>query len=217
MPSPRLIIFDLDGTLIEFPHEFIFSQTERILPILEHPEIPRAELEDHFSDFDFFRFIRHPDREDFIRRFWLEFDWASHPKPIPFSWTATTLELIAGEKIGMAIATSRLDDENMIRADLEPSGWLHHFSCIRQRQGQHIAWTDKAEQIDFICRELGVAPADAILVGDVPSDIASAKSAGIGRTAAVLSGGIKRPVLEASGADFILSGINQLVRLLKTG
>lgn len=56
MRSYDLVLFDLDGTLIEFHHQYLFEQTHRILEQLGHPPVQQTILNDCFSDFDYFRF-----------------------------------------------------------------------------------------------------------------------------------------------------------------
>ena len=55
--SAKLAIFDLDGTLVEFPREFLFSESERIMKLISHPEVERSVMLESFADFDFFRFL----------------------------------------------------------------------------------------------------------------------------------------------------------------
>lgn len=212
---PKLVIFDLDGTLVEFPHDYMFSQTKRILAELEHPEVPRHELVEHFSTFDYFRFVAEEPREDFIARFWKAFDWDNYPKATSFSATSKILEILTEGGSVSTIATARLNTEAEIRLELETSGWLHHITCIRSRAGEHIVWTDKTAQIKEILETLEVSPQDAMLVGDTPSDVISARAVGVGTVVAVLSGGLKRTVLEEAKPDYLLDSIEQLPALFE--
>jgi phosphoglycolate phosphatase-like HAD superfamily hydrolase len=211
--SPKLIIFDLDGTLVEFPRDFILDEAERIIPDLLHPPVSREVLCDHFCAFDFFRFVMQEDRESFILRFWELFNWREYPKPIPFDWTHGTLELLQRSGVTSAIATARLDPEQSLHDTLRPTGFLDFFACVRARPGDHVHWTDKTHQIADICKTLNIRPEDAALIGDIPTDVLSARNAGIGFAVAVLSGGIRRDVLEASSPDALIPDIGHLPEL----
>jgi pyrophosphatase PpaX len=62
---------------------------------------------------------------------------------------------------------------------------------------------------------LGAAPAEAVLVGDSPHDVAAAKAAGA-RAAAALWGACGRPALAAAGADFFLADVREVPGLVAT-
>lgn len=209
-PLPKIIIFDLDGTLIHFPQDYIFQQADRILAEFAHPPVPQAALASHFADFDFFRFVLAEEREQFIERFWKAFDWENFPKPVPLPGVVTTLAHLNSRGLTCTIATARLlPPEDMLR-ELLHTGIVEHIAHITTRCGEHIPWTDKTGHIDQICKKFGVSAAETMLVGDIPADIESAKQAGVGQAIAVLSGGIRSKVLEASEPDAILKDIQEL-------
>ncbi len=62
------------------------------------------------------------------------------------------------------------------------------------------------------CERLGVAPADALFVGDSPHDVEAGNAAGA-RTVAALWGFFPRAELEAAGAEFYLDDVADLPRL----
>ena len=62
-----------------------------------------------------------------------------------------------------------------------------------------------------ICKELGVEPENAMMVGDTISDVHAGINAKFGRVVAVLSGGYKSPHL--IDADSILRNIDDLIKI----
>jgi phosphoglycolate phosphatase-like HAD superfamily hydrolase len=213
---PAVFIFDLDGTLVEFPREYIFSQTVRILEEFRHPPVPQSLLEEHFSAFDFFRFVQDPDRDAFIARYWAAFDWINYPKPTPLAGALEVLATLKSLGHRVALATARLDPVDEIRLNLDPTGFLQHLDHIVTRPGEHVHWTDKTGHISQICELFHIDPSEAALIGDIPADVISARTAGVGTSIAVLSGGIRRDVLEAQQPDYVLNDVRDLLSLIRS-
>ncbi len=80
-----LIIFDLDGTLVEFHHDYLFSETQRILQKMGRDEIALSRLRETFSLFDYFSFAGpKSERDHFVEEFWGMFNWDGFPQVTPF-------------------------------------------------------------------------------------------------------------------------------------
>ncbi len=208
----KLVIFDLDGTLVEFPHEFLFSEAERILSSLSHPAVPRATLEQCFSDFDFFRFVEVPEKESFIAQFWESFNWVEFPKATPFEAAEPLCRSFFDSGVKLAIATARVGCKEKLYQELSEHPFAGHLSLVETREDEGLEWTDKLPQISRICQQLNIAPHDAMIIGDIPPDITSGKKAGLGCTVGVLSGGIKKEVLQAAEPDILVESIAELLR-----
>ena len=71
------------------------------------------------------------------------------------------------------------------------------------------------EPVLLACERLGVAPRDAVFVGDSPHDVEAGKAAGA-RTAAALWGFFPRAELETAGADFHLDDVIELPGLVES-
>ena len=198
------VLFDLDGTLIEFHHEYLFSQAELIIPDLAHDPVERSILEHHFAEFDFFGFVTEDKRNAFIESFWERFDWGGFPDPSLLPGITEMIQALHGNEMRTAIVTSRFTPVETLTEVLTPTGLIDFMHHVRTRPGDHIHWTDKRQMILDACAELGISPEKAVMVGDIPTDIESARDVGIGKTVAVLSGGVRRPVLERAKPDLIL-------------
>ncbi|MCB0324880.1 MAG: HAD family hydrolase [Bdellovibrionales bacterium] len=209
--EPKLVILDFDGTLVEFPRDFLFEQALRIVRHLEHPAVERSLLEECFADFDFFRFVSHTNAPGFIELFWQHFDWAGYPQCALLEGAAEFCSFLRTAGVPMALATARIGTEAVLLDSLEYTGLSAHFHCLAGRCGEHQDWQDKVPQIRHVCERVGVSPADAMIVGDIPADIISARAAGVGYSVAVLSGGIRRAVLERTQPDLIVEGVHELL------
>lgn len=215
------IIFDFDGTLVEFPTRFMFEETHRIIDLLGLPEITNEELEDCFSDFDFFRFARGlvnniKAEEEFKESYWKEFKWHQFPLGIPFPETAETLNRLSRMGYALSIATARVISPQELFEELHRCGIGSFFSIkhIQTRISHTDEWKDKTPQIKNLIETMNISAEDSMIVGDIPSDVISGKALELGFTIAVQSGGIKKEVLAASEPDAVLLHLGDLPNFL---
>lgn len=216
MLSPRIVIFDLDGTLVEFPKHYLFTELERILPLVQVSVPERHVIEHHFSDFDFFGFAEPDLQQHVTNTFWHHFNWEQFPPSQLFSFTHSILNKLKQNNISSAIATARCCPHQELITDVEKTGILGFFNYIELRKEQTEDWKDKRPQIERILHASSCDPKDAIMVGDIPADIESAKLCGLGGSVAVLSGGIKEEVLKSYQPDFIIPDVSFLEKLIRS-
>lgn len=207
---PKLVLFDLDGTLIEFHRDYLFSQTHFLLQEMGFSEVAQVVLNEAFAEFDYFRFVAAESRDAFIERFWSLFDWDNFPEPKPLDGVCDTLSTLVSANIDVSIVTSRFMAVEDLESMLRQTGILQYVSRIRARPGDHVHWTDKRGLISEACQAFGIAPSQAVMVGDIPTDISSARYVGIGTSIAVLSGGVRRDVLELARPDLVLESVKDL-------
>lgn len=210
LKSTKTALFDLDGTLVHFHHEFLYHQTQKVVSELGHPEVCRTTLESHFSDYDFFRFVQAEDPEQFVKRFWEMFDWRGFPAPDVIPGVSEVLKSLKAEGMKLAIVTSRFVKEKDLIEELAPTGLLEHFSFVMPRPSEDIHWTDKRDMFLEACKRFGVTADKVTIVGDTPGDIESGRDIGAANKIAVLSGGITKERLELALPDIILPNVGHL-------
>lgn len=88
-----------------------------------------------------------------------------------------------------------------------------HFSVVATQESTSRL-KPHAEPVLYAAHELGLPPAQCVLVGDTPVDILSAKRAGAWRVG-VLCGFGERPELERCGANLILPSTADLWGILR--
>ncbi|MER7271451.1 HAD-IA family hydrolase [Micromonospora carbonacea] len=127
----------------------------------------------------------------------------------PVDGAAGVLGALRGRGIGLAVATGRSGGR---ARDL-----LGRLDLLRLVD--HVVGSDEVARPkpapDIVRRALellGVAPADALMVGDAPSDLASARAAGV-RAVAALWGESDPATLLAAGPDVVLAGLGELLPL----
>ena len=215
MPIPNdleLAIFDFDGTLVHFHHDYLFDQTLLAIDKYNHPPVSREELREHFSECDYFRFSQ---CDEFTAKFWAEFSWESFPAPVLFDETVTVLESLRARGVNIAIATARLSPEVELWKDLELLGIDKHIDTVSTREEGRTDWENKVPQLETIIERTGADKRTTLMVGDIPQDTTSAKESGIGTTVGVLSGGIKEHVLYKAEPDLVLPSIGHIPPYLK--
>lgn len=208
-----LILFDLDGTLVEFHYDYLFDQADLILSRLGEEPVLRDVLRRHFSEFDFFQFVPEEKREWFIGHFWSNFDWTNFPKPRILPGVDVLLEQIWGSNRSAGVVTSRAVAREQLHADFRETGILERMAFVRTRTADHLHWSDKRDSIGSIIAESKLPPERIAMIGDIPPDISSARAHGLGLTVAVLTGGLQRSVLEQARPDLILNSVADISTL----
>jgi len=123
----------------------------------------------------------------------------------PLPGVPETLRMLA-DRSPLAVVTNKPDD--WAKALLDHYGWTGLFSTI---QGPEAAGARKPSP-EMVLRALNFAQAradDALLVGDMEVDIATARNAGVAMVA-VASGARSAAELIAEGAPVVLGGLNEL-------
>ena len=131
--------------------------------------------------------------------------------PDLFPGVKETLEALRKRGYRMTIATSRLTDSLMLF--MRHHGIDHYFEYAVGSDSvtHHKPHPEPALKTLL---ELNIAPSEAIMVGDMPVDIAMAHNAGI-RAIGVDYGNATREELEAAEADWIVDSITKILEIIK--
>lgn len=213
---PRLAIFDLDGTLIDYEHDFLYTELLRIVRRFGLDHLTEETLAFHHHRDNMFGCIDCPDtrsavEEAFIREFREEAKPAARLLP----GALETLDYLATRKVPLAIATARAQLPESIRTDLKHTGLLSRIDCIASRSCRSLTWRDKSEQILTACRHAAVPPANSFMVGDNPTDSISARAVGIGGIIAVRSGHVIDELLLEPEPHHLLDSVQDIPDLLR--
>ena len=131
--------------------------------------------------------------------------------PDLFPGVKETLEALRKRGHWMTIATSRLTDSLMLF--MRHHGIDHYFEYAVGSDSvtHHKPHPEPALKT---LAALNIAPSEAIMVGDMPVDIAMAHNAGI-RAIGVDYGNATREELEAAEADWIVDSITKILEIIK--
>ena len=112
------------------------------------------------------------------------------------------------------IVTSRDESAEKVHQRLIPTGIVELVEHIETRTELSLEWHNKCPQIKTVLSKFGAKVENCFLAGDVPPDIESGRRSNLGATYGLLSGGIKKEVLEAAKPDQILRSVANLPEIL---
>lgn len=213
----KVIIFDFDGTLCDTRSNIIiaFRATMEHLGLEMRDEETcgatigltlRDGFKSMYPDFDDAKidYCVETYRQIFAER-------RKELMPDLFPGVKETLEELHKRGHRMTIATSRLTDSLMLF--MRHHGIDHYFEyAVGSDSVMHHK--PHPEPALKTLRELNIAPSEAIMVGDMPVDIAMAHNAGI-RAIGVDYGNATREELEAAEADWIVDSIMKILEIIK--
>ncbi len=131
--------------------------------------------------------------------------------PDLFPGVKETLEALHKRGHRMTIATSRLTDSLMLFMRHHDIDHYFEYAVGSDSVTHHKPHPEPALKT---LRELNITPSEAIMVGDMPVDIAMAHNAGI-RAIGVDYGNATRKELEAAEADWIVDDITKILSIIK--
>lgn len=216
MAGIRAVLYDFDGTLAD--------STELIMRCYRHTmrthlgDVPPDDV--WLSGFGMTlesqidRFARDADEAQAMLDTYRSHQNGLHDDLLrPFADAAQTVAELERRGYGLAIVTSK--HRRAAMKGMELCGLVRHFDVI-------VTPEDVAEPkphpepVLLALEKLGVAPHEALFVGDSPHDIASGRAAGT-RTAAALWGPFPRQALEDARPDAFLHAQRDVLALLNGG
>jgi pyrophosphatase PpaX len=209
----RAVLYDFDGTLAD--------STELIMRCYRHTmathlgEVPPDE--EWLSGFGMTlesqlrRFARDEAEAAAMLDTYREHQNGIHDELLrPFPGAAETVAELDRRGYRLAIVTSKHRRSAM--RGMELCGIVSHFDAIVTPEDVREP-KPHPEPVLFALEKLGVAPEEAIFIGDSPHDIAAGQAAGT-RTAAALWGPFPRTALEQARPDAFLGAQDDVLRLL---
>jgi len=224
MIEAKALILDVDGTLLDTTERFyeLFNELleERGKRALEWDEFLRVYIADTLDDV--VAGPGSPRREEELHDFWLEFLRKYRAKRIDAKPIPSAREVVEGfAEVPIAIITSCIVPAEELRRELSEHGIAKHVRAVVTgadvardlERGHHFS---KREMFELAARKLGVNPSECVVVGDYWNDIRDAKAIGA-KAVAVLTGLMRREVLERFGPDAVIESVSDLPKVVRFG
>jgi len=208
------ICFDLDGTLVDSKNT-IFESTKAALDKLKISySIPEDAFTNmigmHFVDIFEELKIDVPDFEKFISIYKaLYFDFMDSSYLYPE--VKSILKYLNQHQIKVSLLTTKVQDQAEKIIDHFNLRSSFHY-LMGRRDG--LAHKPSPDPLLYICKELKVESVETVIVGDTELDIQCGISAGA-KTCGVLYGYRTKDQLEKEKPDFLISGLNELRKILE--
>lgn len=226
MITAKAAIFDLDCTLVDTLRRFydVFNQLleERGSKSLVWDEFFKHYVADTLDDV--VAASSNGARERKLHEFWLEFlrrYRAGDPGGKLIPGVREVFQKLHDAGAPIAVITSCIAPSAKVREELASFGLDRFVSAIATGddairdldEGHHFS---KVEILRLVAERLGVDPRECVVVGDYWNDVKGGKALGA-KTVAVLTGLMRRGLLEKFGPDAIIESIRDLPKVVKFG
>lgn len=220
----KAAIFDLDCTLVDTLDRF-FELFNELLEKYGKDALTRDEFNKIYVADTLDDLIAEPldaGREEKLHEFWLEFLRRyrdDDPKATLIPGVKDVLQSLSERRIPIAVITSCIVSANKLREELEKFKMgkyvreivTAHDVARELERGHHFS---KVEIFRLAAEKLGVDLKDCVVVGDYWNDIRDGKAIGA-KTVAVLTGKMRRELLEKYGPDAIIESVRDLPKVVK--
>ena len=212
----KLIIFDFDGTLGD-THDNIVLTMRRTLQQLGYPAASEAAISATIGlplETGFEVLIPGISKEETRHcaatyREIFEI-YREQLKPQPFPGVVETLAELKRRGHVMTVASSRMSPS--LNAFIRDMGIHDYISYVLGADNVAKAKPDPEPVLQTL-RDMGFTAAETMVIGDMPVDIQMGRNAGA-HTCAVTWGNATKEVLAASGAEHIVSSMQELLNLV---
>jgi phosphoglycolate phosphatase len=175
-----LVVFDLDGTLVD-SHRDLAEATNALLAELGAPPLSHDVVTSLVGEGAAVLVRRaleraglHPDTANALERFLSHYDARLLDTTRPYPGMVETVRAL-GARLRLAVLTNKPQRPTM--RILEGLGMDMLFSDVIGGDSSHGRKPDPSGLLDLVARA-GVTPAETLLVGDSPVDLATARRAG---------------------------------------
>jgi len=212
----RVVLFDLDGTLIDTRNRFyvVFNES---LEKFGLPTLTRDTFDRFYRNASLGELIPENLETSFWDYFLESYSKTSAPQDCRKPGSKLALYELKKQGMDVGIVTGRIADVESVWSELERHELAQFVDTVVTRSKEQNTNTDyfsKEHNLLEALESLGRSPFESVFVGDYVADIRSGKRIGA-VTVAVLSGGVKREILARENPDLILESVANLPPIIK--
>jgi len=224
MITARAAIFDLDCTLVDTLRRFFELFNEMLLAQGKKPLSWDKFFEIYVADTLDDLIAKPSDRErgKKLHEFWMEFLHRyreSDPKGKLIPGVIEIFQSFSKKGIPIAVITSCIVPAAKVKKELARFGIdkfvrtivTAHDVLKNLEAGNHFS---KLEIFGLTAERLGVDPGECVVVGDYWNDVRDGKAVGA-KTVAVLTGQMRRELLEKYSPDAIIESVRELLKVVE--
>ncbi|MFX1466138.1 MAG: HAD family hydrolase [Promethearchaeota archaeon] len=211
----KLIIFDLDGTIIPL-HKRFYAVWSDTITKFNLPNISWDDFMQRIEEDSLMETIDHSIRKAFMKTFLSAYSqyWSPDETTIPGAREVLTQLKKAGFKL--ALATGRISSIEDLADEMKSLNLNELFDVITAKKSEEETFDNlhlKNKQIKYILEKLNIPSSNALIVGDYITDIRSGKLMGL-KTIVVLSSKIAKEILKQEKPDMIIESIKTLSQVI---
>jgi phosphoglycolate phosphatase-like HAD superfamily hydrolase len=208
--SIRAMLLDMDGTLVDAFAPIVYA-LNRTLAALGLPEMNEADIRRHTGRGESSIRALFGERRDEAIRLYLQFHDERLFELTPMPGAEPMLQWAKSAGLSVAVVTSK--SQSRAEAQLTHLGWTPWIDYVvglvdgrAQKPDPHTLY--------LACDYMGVAPGEAVMIGDGTADMQAAANAGC--TALGLAHAFSCSELEAAGAERCFSSLTEVRQWLST-
>jgi pyrophosphatase PpaX len=211
--TPRAVLFDLDGTLIDSVPLIVASMQHAFAGRVNAPSVKEwVALIGTPLDAMIRRWGGDEADVALLKERYKEHQWAHHDAMVrAFPGIPEVLDALTARGVRMAVVTSKL--EPSARRSLEFLGLAHHFKALVGLESTARHKPDP-EPVRYALGVLSASPGEAAFVGDSPHDMAAGNAAGVA-TVATLWGPFTRAELLAARPTALVETPAEVLEVLE--
>ena len=215
MRTVAAVVFDLDGTLVDSRADIV-AAANRVIVASGREALPADVIAGFVGDgarMLIAGVTKLPPSAPEVGRLLAAFidDYTAHATDHTTLMPGAGQALEALARLPLALCTNK--PRQTTEAVLRGLALHRHFQAT-VAGGDRLAKKPSPEPLLYLARELGVDPADLIMVGDGPQDVECAHNAGA-RAVGVEGGIVPRERLVGAGPDAMLSSLAELPDLVR--